>query len=49
MFQAVQQQDLPVVMSTLAIIGVFTMFVRIALDVAHAVLDPRLGVIGDPA
>lgn len=45
LFGAVQNQDLPVVMSTLAIIGVFTMVVRIALDVAHAVLDPRIGVL----
>ncbi len=47
LFSAVQQQDLPVVMSTLAIIGIFTLVIRISLDVAHAVLDPRLGVLGD--
>lgn len=47
LFGAVQRQDLPVVMSTLAIIGIFTLVIRIALDVAHAVLDPRLGVLDE--
>jgi peptide/nickel transport system permease protein len=45
MFDAVQTQDLPVVMSSLAIIGIMTLAVRIALDIAHMILDPRIEVM----
>jgi len=48
MFAAVQTQDLPVVMSSLAIIGIITLAVRIALDIAHIVLDPRIEVVEEP-
>lgn len=49
MFAAVQTQDLPVVMSSLAIIGIFVLAVRLALDAAHIVLDPRLETVEEPS
>ena len=45
LFRAVQEQDLTVVMTSLAIIGFFTLIIRIGLDVAIHVLDPRLGIL----
>ena len=41
-FRAIESQDIPVVISTLAVIGLMTMVVRIALDLALFTLDPRI-------
>jgi len=46
LFQALQGRDLPTIMSSLLVIGVFTVLGRIALDVMQRVLDPRLAVDG---
>ena len=42
LFRAIESQDIPVVISTLAVIGLMTMVVRIALDLALFTLDPRI-------
>lgn len=49
LFQALQGRDLPTIMSSLLVIGVFTLISRTALDVLQRVLDPRLAVDGLPA
>ncbi len=45
LFTAIDSQDVPLAVSTLAVIGAITMVVRLALDILIAVLDPRI-VIG---
>ena len=42
LFDAVVAQDLPLVMDGLLLIGGFTLLVRLAFEVAQAVLDPRV-------
>ncbi len=42
LFRAIESQDIPVVISTLAVVGAMTMFVRLALDVSLFLLDPRI-------
>ncbi len=42
LFRAVENQDMPTIMSSLLVIGVITILVRIALDVLQYLLDPRL-------
>lgn len=42
LFQALQGRDLPTIMSSLLVIGVFTLVSRIVLDVLQQTLDPRL-------
>lgn len=42
LFDAVTAQDLPLVMDTLVLIGVFTLVVRLVFEVAQAALDPRV-------
>ncbi len=45
MFTAIETQDMPVVMSGLAMVGLVTMLTRLALDVVIAGSDPRVVVI----
>lgn len=42
LFRAVENQDLPTIMSSLFILGILTIVVRIGLDVLQYLLDPRL-------
>ncbi|MDP8959658.1 MAG: ABC transporter permease [Actinomycetota bacterium] len=41
-FAAVQEVDIPVILGTLVMIGMIGLALRLALDVLHAVLDPRI-------
>jgi peptide/nickel transport system permease protein len=41
-FDAVRTQDTPMIVGSLLIVGAITLLLRIALDVAHAALDPRI-------
>jgi peptide/nickel transport system permease protein len=41
-FNAVRTQDTPVIVGSLAVVGVLTLLLRIALDVIQAALDPRI-------
>lgn len=45
LFQALQGRDLPTIMSSLLVIGVFALVSRIGLDVVQRIIDPRL--VGD--
>lgn len=45
LFTAIDSQDIPLAVSTLAVIGAITMVVRLVLDILIAVMDPRI-VIG---
>ena len=42
LFAAIESQDIPLAVSTLAVIGAITMAVRLILDIALAALDPRI-------
>jgi peptide/nickel transport system permease protein len=44
LFTAIDSQDVPLAVSTLAVIGFITMMVRLVLDILIAVLDPRIVV-----
>lgn len=46
-FDAVRTQDTPLIVGSLLVVGVITLLLRIALDVAHAALDPRIRFDGD--
>ena len=41
-FDAVRTQDTPLIVGSLLFVGIITLLLRIALDVAHAALDPRI-------
>ncbi len=45
LFDAVETQDMPVVMSGLAVIGVITMLSRLGLELVIAGSDPRIVVV----
>lgn len=47
LFNAIESQDIPLAVSSLAMIGIVTMVVRVVLDVLTAALDPRIVVTGD--
>ena len=47
MFNAIETQDMPVVMSGLAVIGVMTMVMRLVLEVVIAGADPRVLIRGE--
>lgn len=50
LFDAVTDQDSPLIMGALVMIGVLTLLLRMGLDVAHAMADPRIrfgGSIGN--
>ena len=47
LFNAIDNQDIPLAVSSLAMIGIVTMVVRVVLDVLTAALDPRIVVTGD--
>lgn len=42
LFRAIESQDIPVVISTLAVVGLMTLVVRIGLDLALYALDARI-------
>lgn len=42
LFRAVENQDMPTIMSSLLVVGVITILVRISLDVLQYLLDPRI-------
>jgi peptide/nickel transport system permease protein len=42
LFQAIESQDIPVVISVLMVIGVVTMLTRLALEIITYALDPRI-------
>lgn len=44
LFTAIDNQDVPLAVSTLAVIGVITVVVRLGLDILTGVLDPRVVV-----
>jgi peptide/nickel transport system permease protein len=44
LFTAIDNQDVPLAVSTMAVIGAITMVVRLVLDVLIAVLDPRIAI-----
>jgi peptide/nickel transport system permease protein len=46
-FDAVRTQDTPLIVGSLLVVGAITLLVRIALDVAHAALDPRIRFDGE--
>lgn len=41
-FDAVRTQDTPMIVGSLLVVGFLTVLLRVALDVAHATLDPRI-------
>jgi peptide/nickel transport system permease protein len=43
-FSALRLQDTPLVVGSLLVVGLITLLTRLALDVAHATLDPRIRV-----
>lgn len=47
-FDAVRVQNTPLIVGSLVVVGVLTLIIRIALDVAHAVLDPRIRFVQAP-
>jgi peptide/nickel transport system permease protein len=44
LFTAIDSQDVPLAVSTLAVIGFITMIVRLVLDILIAILDPRIAI-----
>lgn len=48
-FGAVADQDMPMILGTLLMVGVLTLALRIGLDVVHAALDPRIRFAGGDA
>lgn len=42
LFDAVRLQDTPMIVGGLLVVGAITLVLRVALDVAHAALDPRI-------
>ncbi len=42
LFDSLYEQDIPMVMGTLLVVGVVSTIARLALDVVYAVLDPRI-------
>ena len=42
LFRAIENQVMPAVMTALAVIGLMVLVIRLALDILHGVLDPRL-------
>jgi len=42
LFDAIVTQDLPLVMDTLVLMGIFTLLIRLVFEVAQAALDPRV-------
>jgi peptide/nickel transport system permease protein len=41
-FDAVRTQDTPMIVGSMLVVGVLTLLLRVALDFAHAALDPRI-------
>lgn len=47
-FDAVRLQNTPLIVGSLVVVGALTLLIRIALDVAHAALDPRIRFVEVP-
>jgi peptide/nickel transport system permease protein len=47
LFESLSNQDNPLLVGALLIVGVLTLLVRIVLDVVHAALDPRIRFSGE--
>lgn len=45
-FDAVRTQDTPMIVGSMLVVGVLTLLLRVALDFAHAALDPRIRLHG---
>lgn len=48
LFGALSSQDNQMLVGALLVVGVFTLLLRIVLDIVHAALDPRIRFTGDP-
>ena len=48
-FRAINNQDTPLVVGAMAVIGVITLLLRLALDLAVAALDPRIRILSAEA
>lgn len=46
LFNSLSNQDTPMLIGALAVVGVLTLFLRIVLDVVYAALDPRIRFSG---
>ncbi|HEX6287123.1 MAG TPA: ABC transporter permease subunit, partial [Acidimicrobiia bacterium] len=46
LFESLSNQDTPLLIGALLIVGVLTLMIRIVLDVVHAALDPRIRFAG---
>jgi peptide/nickel transport system permease protein len=46
LFDSVADQDTPLLVGALLVVGILTLLIRIGLDVAHAALDPRIRFSG---
>ncbi len=46
-FEAINDQDTPLIVGAMAVVGVMTLGLRLVLEVAIAALDPRVRLIGD--
>jgi peptide/nickel transport system permease protein len=42
LFYSMANQDMPVVLGTLLMIGIFSITLRLVLDIVHALMDPRI-------
>jgi peptide/nickel transport system permease protein len=48
-FGALENQDMPVILGALLAIGLLSMLTRLGLDIAYALLDPRIRSMTEPA
>jgi peptide/nickel transport system permease protein len=47
LFDAINNQDTPLIVGAMAVVGVITLLLRLALEIAIAVLDPRIRLVGE--
>jgi len=47
LFEAINNQDTPLIVGAMAVVGVITLLLRLALEIAIAVLDPRIRLVGE--
>jgi peptide/nickel transport system permease protein len=45
-FTAIEDGDIPVILGILVVVGIIGLVLRIGLDVAQAVMDPRIRIEG---
>lgn len=46
-FQAINNQDTPLIVGAMAVVGVITLLLRLTLEIAIAALDPRVRLVGE--